>query len=153
MINSLPMGRVFGVCTAGFVFVVATCGGVAVLDGSGDERGSGGNSASSSSRASSTTQGPASVVSSSSTGGVTTCDQACGALYDCGLQGDANGMQLCPGFSGALREKNQFVMDCVDTCRTNPALLGLIDPSDCPGTISTLQMLSPDFNDACQFGL
>ena len=122
-----------------------------MLDGPGDGSGEGGTSASSSTRASST-QGPGPVVSSS-TGGVTTCEEACSALYDCGLQADANGMQLCQGFTGAAREKNQFVMTCVDPCNTNPALLAIIDPSDCPGTISTLKMVSPDFSSACDVGL
>ena len=145
------LDRIVGLCGAGLVFVTATCGGLAVLDGPGDGNGAGGGNASAgSSTRASTTQGPVSVVSS--TGGPTNCDQACSALYDCGLQSDANGMQLCQGFTGAFREKSQFVMDCVDTCNTNPALLGLIDPSDCRGTISTLKSLSPDFSDVCDNG-
>ena len=145
MINILPMGRVFGVCTAGFVFVTATCGGVAVLDGSGDERGSGGSSASSSSRASSTTQGPvASAVSSGSGSGID-CALVCDDLWNCTQEDN-----LCPGLEPG--DEATFKQGCLDNCNgpTGPALAGLVDPADCPGTVMTLIGVSMDFAAACQ---
>ena len=144
MIDILPMGRGLGVCTAGLVFVTATCGGLAVLDGPGDETGNGGNSASSSSRTgSSTTQGPVSVVSSS-TGGLD-CTTVCDDLWGCTQRGD-----LCPGLEPG--DEAQFKQDCLDMCNgpTGPALAGLIDPTDCPETIDIISSVSADFAAACE---
>ena len=145
MINILPMGRVFGVCTAGFVFVTATCGGVAVLDGSGDERGSGGNSASSTSRASSTTQGPVASAVSASSGTGLDCTLVCDNLWNCTQQGN-----LCPGLEPG--DEADFKQGCLDSCNgpTGSALASLVDPNDCPGTIMTLSGLNVDFANACQ---
>jgi hypothetical protein len=153
------MGRILCVFAAGLAFLwLSMCGGIAVIDGPTGDGGQGGNGATST-RASTTApgpgQGPITTVTSgtgTTSGGFSDCDAACSALYDCGLQGGSDGMKLCPGFSGNAMEKAQFVDGCVTACQDMPALLILIDPSDCAGTITVLKGASPDFADLCANG-
>lgn len=80
-----------------------------------------------------------------------TCQTACQALFDCGLEDGGNGQQICPGFDpgdGAL-----FVPGCVQQCMNNMGLIGLVDPSDCEGTIDTVSGINAQFDNFCQNGL
>ena len=76
---------------------------------------------------------------------------ACTTIFQCGLQPTPNGMLLCPGFQPG--DQTAFVTGCAATCEDTPALISLVDPNDCQGTIETLQAVSVDFSDTCAFGL
>jgi hypothetical protein len=133
----------------------AACGGKATLDA---EDGSGG-SASSSSASSTTTVGPGPSTATTAAGGNTPCRLACSDLYDCGLEGDVDGMQLCPGFTGSAAQKNSFMFGggpsggCVAACDAEPVIASLVDPDDCAGTIADFKGLEPEFADVCDNGL
>ncbi len=81
----------------------------------------------------------------------TTCDVACIILYECGALACPSG-QPCPGFGGTTAEQSAFVAQCVPGCEAQPALISLIDPSDCAGTVSTVASLNASFSSACQNG-
>ncbi len=98
-----------------------------------------------------------SSVASSSSGGNDPCVTTCTTIYDCGLKKDAQMMQLCPGFKGGS-ELSTFLYGsmmngCVATCDNQPALMAIIDPSNCAKTIGTLKSLSQPFACVCQKGL
>jgi hypothetical protein len=129
----------------------AACGGKATLDA---DDGSGGSS--SSSATSSATVGP--TTATATTGGNTPCRLACSDLYDCGLEGDVDGTQLCPGFTGSAAQKNTFMYGggpsggCVAACDADPVIASLVDPDDCAGTIADFKGLEPEFADVCDHG-
>ena len=79
-----------------------------------------------------------------------TCQTACEAAFACGLEMDM-GSQLCPGFEP--QDQGTFVPVCVSQCMQQPALIQLVDPNDCPGTINTLEAISQDFANVCQNGV
>ncbi len=138
-----------------------SCGGKAVVDPLGDTTtsstsatGSGGSSSSSSGTTSTTSSGT-STSSGNGGGPVLDCEQACTDLFYCGLEGEPNGGQLCPGFE--LEDLELFLygseaMACVPTCEQMPALTALINPEDCSMTVMTLKGASGDFECACDFG-
>jgi len=79
----------------------------------------------------------------------------CIDLFECGLEGDPNGVPLCPGFEPGLLEVFLYgseSMACVPTCEAMPALAALVNPDDCPTTVATLKGASPDFDCVCTFG-
>jgi hypothetical protein len=65
------------------------------------------------------------------------------------LETDSAGDPLCPNFDGTPTQTAQFTMTCEQTCAMQPALVNLVNPSDCAGTISTLTSISSDFDLAC----
>ncbi len=135
-----------------------SCGGKTVVDGGG------GGTTTSSGTTSTTSSGTTSTTSSgtTTTGTTTTppppsdCEAACTDLFLCGLQGDPNGMQLCPGFTPGDLELFLFggygVCGCFYTCEALPALVALINPNDCGTTVMTISGALPEFNCVCQFG-
>ena len=82
---------------------------------------------------------------------VTECQMACTTLFQCGLQSDSNGLVLCPGFEPS--DQTQFVAACNETCEQSMALVAIVDGSDCEGTVDTVEAVSVDFANLCQFGL
>jgi hypothetical protein len=139
--------------------LLTACGGMVRFgdgedDGEGGNGGAGGtttvattNSTTNSSTSSTMTTNAQSVsVSTTSVGGAPPldCKGACDALYFCGLQ---NG--LCPGFDGSPQQQAGFVEGCTETCIQQPALINLVDPSNCDQTITTLKGVSPDFQVFC----
>lgn len=80
-----------------------------------------------------------------------TCQTGCETIFDCGLEDDSLGNPNCPGAEPA--DGPLFIPGCVQTCMSQMALLAIIDPNDCEGTIDTLSTLSSDFEDFCQNGL
>jgi hypothetical protein len=82
----------------------------------------------------------------------TTCEEACAAVYDCGSL-------ACGGceWDGSDAEQALFVGDdmsgCIAGCNDQMALIGLVDPADCAGTIEQLTALSPDLDAACTNGI
>lgn len=122
--------------------------------GTGGSGGSGAAPSSSNSSSSSGTGGgngggSSSSSSSSSSGGgsAASCQLACPLLYDCGVE-DGN----CPGFTGNPSEKQLFVDVCLNTCASNPALAGVVDPNDCSGTVAVISSVDATFDNACQNG-
>ncbi len=79
-----------------------------------------------------------------------TCQTGCEALFDCALENDSGGNQNCPGLQAS--DQALVVPSCVSQCNNTMALLALIDPSDCEGTINTISNLSAQFDNACQNG-
>ncbi len=79
------------------------------------------------------------------------CDEGCFILYQCGVA-FCDGQQLCPGFSGTPGEQMLFHGGCLQGCADQPAILALLDPSNCDVTISTIEAASTDFANVCQFG-
>lgn len=75
-------------------------------------------------------------------GGALTCEEACSALYDCGAENDN-----CPGF--AALPKMDFVDGCIPGCEANPALIAVINPADCAGTVATVKAVNADFATVC----
>lgn len=115
-------------------------------------------SSSSTSSSSTSSSGSSSSTSSTGTGGTggggggggVDCNQVCNDLFDCGLAECAGGwvegdrdlyLNGCPGEDG-----------CVATCTTLPALAALVDPNDCPTTVSTISGANPTFKDVCDNG-
>jgi hypothetical protein len=96
--------------------------------------------------ASSPASASASAASSGAGGAGLTCAEGCDILYDCGADGE------CPGFSGDAGEKAAFVEGCIETCMGSPALLALIDESDCAGTVTQVSAVSTDFAAVCENG-
>jgi hypothetical protein len=87
---------------------------------------------------------------------MTECEWACTELFTCGLEPDPNGVPLCPGFEPAELELFLYgseAMACVSQCEQMPALVALIDPDDCPTTITTLKGASADFDCVCELGI
>lgn len=80
-----------------------------------------------------------------------TCQTGCEALFACALEDDSGGNQNCPGLQ--VSDQAFLVPGCVQQCNENMALLLIIDPSDCEGTIDTLSTLNAQFADACQNGI
>jgi len=124
---------------------VAACAMAACGDDTTDTSGGAGGSTAS-------TGSPASGSSASSgatggAGGGPSCEDACGQLYDCGAE-----MMNCPGFSGDPAEKMDFVTGCVTSCMMQMALIGLVDPKDCAGTVMTISGVSADFKNVCENG-
>lgn len=80
-----------------------------------------------------------------------TCQTGCEALFDCALEDDGSGNQNCPGLQAS--DGPFLIPGCVTQCNSMMAVLALIDPSDCEGTINTISAVSSQFDDACQNGL
>jgi hypothetical protein len=149
MTTRAPFGRLFVLpCSmraalAASVMLGVACGGKAVMDdGAG---GSGGGSTTL------TTTSPTTTTTSDTPGTTTTtttlseCEQACTSLFDC-TQIDG----LCPGIGPEAGPT--FIAECAVQCEQNPALMALIDPQDCQGTIETLSSLNPQFAQLCAGG-
>jgi len=82
------------------------------------------------------------------------CAEACSALYDCGLAvcGTAGG-QLCPGFGHNPAQHDGFATGmgaCIQSCMQQPAIKGIIDPSQCDQTIQALKGISNAFKNYCE---
>ncbi len=60
------------------------------------------------------------------------------------------GNQNCPGVQAS--DQSVVVPVCIQQCNLNMAVLSLIDPSDCEGTIDTISALSSQFANLCQNG-
>ena len=124
------------------------CGGKAVVDG--PSTGSGGNGGTGGSTSTTTTWTTTIITTTTATTSTTSttaseCQQACTELFACTQVDD-----LCPALdpdSGPA-----FIAQCAVQCEQNPAMLALIDPQDCPGTIATLSSLSSGFDAACHGG-
>jgi hypothetical protein len=133
------------------VVVLMACGD----SGTGGAGGSGGNATGGSSTGGSSTGGSSNGggPSTGGSGGAAelTCETGCGILYDCGAEN-----MNCMGFSGDPDEKTAFVGDadggCIQTCNEQAALLNLIQPDNCAGTIMTIKGVSPDFAEVCDNG-
>jgi hypothetical protein len=134
------------------VVALVACGDSGSSGGSG---GSGGGPEGGSSTGGSSTGGSSNggAPSTGGSGGSTalTCAEACGVLYDCGAEN-----MNCMGFSGDPAEKEAFVGDdmggCIQTCNEQAALINLIQPDNCAGTVMTLKGVSPDFAEVCDNG-
>lgn len=140
------------------VLGLAACGGKAVIDPPVDDEGSGGAGATGATTTDgvATTNGPTTAVTTTS-GPVDACTEACRDLYRCGLEVDASGQALCPGFDGSAAQEDTFLYatgsgGCVDACNELPALLGLIDPTQCEQTIFNLKGASAGFAEVCEAG-
>ena len=145
---------------------VPACGGSVVFeeDGAG---GSGGTSSSSKSGSqsgsksvsgsktssaisatqSSTVVGTPATCSLPDTTPPTNCQQACSALFDCGLL-FCGGQQNCPAFFP--QDKQSFMMGCIPGCNQQMAIISIIDPSSCDVTVETIEALNPQFQGVCQ---
>ena len=82
------------------------------------------------------------------------CAEACSALYDCGLAvcGTAGG-QLCPGFGHNPAQHDGFAAGmggCIQSCGQQPAIKGIIDPTQCDQTIQALKGVSNAFKNYCE---
>ena len=98
-------------------------------------------------------QGGGGGTGGSGTGGsppMLTCQTGCEALFQCALELDSGGMQNCPALQAS--DQGVVVPQCVLQCANNMAVLALVNPSDCEGTINTLSTLSPQFAALCQNG-
>jgi hypothetical protein len=80
------------------------------------------------------------------------CAEACSDVYDCGAL-TCDGMNVCPGFDGSAMQKAQFEQFCLMACAQQMALISIIDPADCDGTVATISAVSAEFDDACQNGI
>ena len=78
-------------------------------------------------------------------GGGRDCAQACADLGDCAGRDD-----LCPGITPD--NKAAFIEGCLPACEASPALIGLVNPTDCAGTVGTLSNVNPQFAEACEGG-
>jgi hypothetical protein len=80
-----------------------------------------------------------------------TCQTACEVLFDCALEDDSSGEPNCPGLEpsdGAV-----LIPGCVQQCNNNMALIAIVDPSDCEGTIDTVTTVNPTFDNVCENGI
>lgn len=139
------------------------CGGNVVVDPANTSSGGSGGTGPATS---SSTTGGTTVSTTTSTGGVggacalqgvpdpVDCFSACSALYDCGVV-PCDGGALCK-FTGDPADKAAFMGDpgsgCVGGCSQQPALINLVDVSDCATTIATLKGVSSDFAASCDNG-
>lgn len=151
--------KLFGtVCVLSALAVVA-CG-----DDESGEGGSGGSTTTSNATGNntkSTSTGGTTKATSATTGGMdcplpgvadpTTCDTACDALYECGAL-TCNGATIC-AFTGAPAEKMGFVETCIESCMGQMALISVIDPTDCQGTVDTISNLNAQFAMSCTDGI
>jgi hypothetical protein len=132
------------------------CGGkVVFVEDDGEPQG--GSPGSSQGAAPSNGGAPTQSVGGAASGGSTVvgtpaspCEIACNTLFQCGLQSDSNGLVLCPGFGPG--DQQAFLAGCNSTCEQSMALVELVDPNDCEGTVNTIQAVSPDFDNTCKFG-
>jgi hypothetical protein len=143
---------------------IPACGGSVVFeeDGAGGSGGTASTSKSGSGSGSKSASGSKASSSGSNSTVVTTpaqcalpgvpspqsCQEACSALFDCGLLFCFGPEQNCPGFG--VGDKPSFMMGCIDGCNQQPALISVIDPSSCDITIDTVKALSSDFAQTCQ---
>lgn len=82
-----------------------------------------------------------------------TCETGCDALYTCGLE-EADGAQLCEGFTGEPADRETFVTGCIPGCEDQMALLAVINPDDCPATINFVrQAAAKTFAPVCDNGV
>ncbi|MEM6792219.1 MAG: hypothetical protein AAF715_32190 [Myxococcota bacterium] len=94
------------------------------------------------------------TTSATSTGsGMTSdCQMACTVVYQCGAD---NRGALCPNFVPGVVSQSDFLDGpngndgCVAQCLSTPALLQLVDPTNCPATIQTLSTVISDFAASC----
>jgi len=84
------------------------------------------------------------------------CVEVCSALYDCGLiPCGPGGAHLCPGFHDNGAEHDAFITTmggCAQACMQNQQIKSIVDPTDCPGTIQTLESLAAGFKMFCDAG-
>ena len=135
-------------------YFVAVCG---VLAACGDSTGTGGTGGSGGSTTTAGggngTGGVPSTGGEAPGGGGTggsaalTCETGCQALFDCGLEGNP------PYCVYTAADSDTFVPGCITQCMDQMALLAVVDPEDCMGTIDTVKTLSADFADVCDNGV
>jgi hypothetical protein len=142
----------FGILFAGTAAMVA-CG------SKSDSTGTTAPAATSTSTTAATGSGGA-TSSASGTGGMMgpDCKKACTDLYNCGLAKDMTTMmQYCPGFKGGMELdaflNGSMMNGCVKACGDNPALAGIVDPSNCKGTIDFIKGAKAEFKCSCEKGL
>ena len=84
-----------------------------------------------------------------------TCEEACRALYDCGLA-NCGGGKLCPGLNGLAFQHDSFILaanGCRQICLQAPgAFKSMIDPTDCSATIHNVEAALPPFTNFCKLG-
>jgi hypothetical protein len=56
-------------------------------------------------------------------------------------------------FTGQPAEKTPFVETCIETCMGQMALISVIDPTDCQGTVDTIAGINAQFADSCDNGI
>ncbi|MBI4705408.1 MAG: hypothetical protein HY744_30255 [Deltaproteobacteria bacterium] len=95
--------------------------------------------------------------SSSGTGGggggctpptIEDCATACKELYKCTQEEG-----LCPGLKGTSEDdfvNGKETGGCLKGCEGMKALIALVDPCDCPGTMSTLTGANKDLKCSCE---
>lgn len=85
-------------------------------------------------------------------GGVAwTCDSACAAIYDCGLE-TVNGAPHCPGFTGGA-DRDAFVSSCLLDCATDPLFASFVSGGkDCSAIVAGLRSASESFAKRCDGG-
>jgi hypothetical protein len=131
---------------AATVALGVACGGKAVMD---DGAGGSGGGSSTITTTSTTSSGTSTTTSSGTTSTsappLTECEQACTTLFEC-TQIDG----VCPGIGPG--DGPTFIPQCALLCEQNPALIALIDPQDCAGTIATLSSLNQQFAALCAGG-
>lgn len=134
------------------------CGDDTGTGGSGATGGSAGGSGGTGATASTGAQGGGGASSTGGSGGGPDCAKACSDLYDCGLEQGAGGAgggqegQLCPGITGTPAEKMGYVESCIPACEDLPLLVNLVDPNNCPMTITTIKGANMTFKAFCENG-
>ncbi len=136
-----------------FVFAsvgaIAMCGGTAVIDaetsqgGSGTGTGSGtGGASNGSSNSGSTGTGinGACVDDRSGEARGDDCQAACEILFCCAER-------ECNGIDPAA--KDGFVLDCVDVCETQPAIVAVVNGQECGVTVATVRAANAEFSTGC----
>jgi hypothetical protein len=167
-----PLIRIALTSLLGTGALATACGGKAIVDGAPGSGGSGGAQAgattsglgaggtidvaasngttSSSSLDVGSSQVASSTVASVGTTGANTCgpapmscDEACATLFCCLLaSGD------CP--AAPADGEAAFTKGCLESCVASPALIAIVDPSNCDTTVSTLIALSHEFAAYCE---
>lgn len=83
------------------------------------------------------------------------CRTLCEHIYACGLDTDAEGKPLCPGFSGTPTDRENFVsgaFGCIDLCQVVSGP-GVARATPCGDLIASLSQMSSEFSMVCDTGL
>lgn len=143
-----------GLSAFGLLSAFSQCGGKAVVDEGGGTTTTGTTTTGSPTGTTSTGATSTGTTTTGSPTGTTTtttstttitgteCEIACADLFDCTQEGD-----LCPGLGAG--DEPWFIPQCIETCEDIPAMIALIDPDDCPGTVQTLAAVDSFFATVC----
>ena len=76
------------------------------------------------------------------------CEEACTALYECGVLPSCQPSPLCSG----LNDESVFVGTCSMDCKGDSNFRMSVDPANCAGTVSNLELIYPWFDTYCTQG-